>query len=141
MTAQVQGVVTELIFEHALRVRLKADVGDSGTEVESTASTVAPSVEEPNETSAVSDAPDSSTIGDGSTTVADQSQSGSSGATDKDKEGTTTEGSNMIGKINNLVTTDANAIENANDLLLLCASSFICSFLRTVTFRSAHMFV
>lgn len=116
----MEGVLTQVIFDHALRVRLKADTGSAdkpgsvrdarlgaSDAASSSRQSEAESTEEPEE---------------GESTIA-PSEGTNVQATDKDADKTApkTESSNMIGMINNLVTTDLSMISYWNDMILLSA--------------------
>lgn len=118
----MEGVLTQVIFDHALRVRLKADTGSAdatdGTRdarlgvsdaASSSRQSEAESTEEPEE---------------GESTIApSEGTNTADGNKDKtaDKTSSKTEGSNMIGMINNLVTTDLSMISYWNDMILISA--------------------
>lgn len=139
-----ESLLTQLAFEHGLRIRLKAETGsdDSGsTRVASGASTPK-SVGGGSETSSVVEAltsdSASANASESSTAVDSRQPSSSTTATvtkvkgkkDKSKKDADAEkekekkkdAGNLTGKINNLVTTDLNNIGQAGDFVVLRAS-------------------
>ncbi|PSS37122.1 hypothetical protein PHLCEN_2v995 [Hermanssonia centrifuga] len=125
MITRIQGIVTQVILDHALRIRLKADVPESSDKKDATAASTPDtiSIVDEGETSTLAEDQRSSDGDDRSTTAA----SGSAGAPTKDsgsikdvgtKPSEKKEG-NMIGKINNLVTTDLSTFEGGQNFLLL----------------------
>ncbi len=126
MITRIQGIVTQVILDHALRIRLKADVPESRDKKDATAASTPDtiSIVDEGETSTLAEDHRSSDGDDRSTTAA----SGSASAPTKDsgsikdvgtKPSEKKEG-NMIGKINNLVTTDLSTFEGGQNFLLLC---------------------
>ncbi|KZV64708.1 P-loop containing nucleoside triphosphate hydrolase protein [Peniophora sp. CONT] len=110
---RVEGMITQLIFEHALRIRMKAEIP---------ASTPAPSAAPTPDTASLADetdtvvGEDASHAGDASSTTAVTEGSAKTlkaAETDKDK------GGNLVGKINNLVAVDLENIVDGRDLALL----------------------
>jgi hypothetical protein len=123
--ARTQGIITELVFEHSLRIRFKAE---SSNEKDSTISQAVTPAETPDtgsieESTAAVDSSDSESTRSQSTTAKGKSKAGS----------TTTEGSakekkkkdNLIGKINTLVTVDVDNIIGSKDFLMLGTSAFM----------------
>ncbi|KAJ7246793.1 hypothetical protein B0H12DRAFT_753891 [Mycena haematopus] len=110
---QVEGLLTELIFEHALRVRVKAQNPDTETP-SAAASTAAASI-------------DSTASDDGATLNAADGESGSdsdttSAPTKQPTKPTVSSDAHKaidVGQISNLVTTDLRNVTNMSDFLLL----------------------
>ncbi|KZV64704.1 hypothetical protein PENSPDRAFT_656364 [Peniophora sp. CONT] len=113
---RIEGIITQLIFEHALRIRMKAEVSGS-----TPAPSIAPT---PDTASLAGDADtvvgeDVSHAGEASSTTAvtEASVPGvkdlKAAETDKDK------GGNLVGKINNLVAVDLDNIVDGRDVVLL----------------------
>ena len=149
MLVRVEGIVTQLVFEHSLRIRMKAETESSGTTPSTTAantggtatpadtsslagsSTVNSHDEgEGEENSSVEGAPPpSSTLSVPSTpTSTVKGKKGKEGASKGSKEGEeddkfnkdgTAKASNLIGKINNLVSTDLNNLVEGRDFLFI----------------------
>jgi hypothetical protein len=116
--ARTQGILTELVFEHSLRIRFKAESngGEGRTPSPSTAVTPAPA----SETGSV----DSETAGgdDGQSLTASESSAAAKGKGKADAAESAKEAKkkdNLIGKINTLVTVDVDNITNAKDILML----------------------
>ncbi|KAJ6595665.1 P-loop containing nucleoside triphosphate hydrolase protein [Mycena vulgaris] len=105
---QVEGLLTELIFEHALRVRVKAHnpEGDATKEVASDDASSTDGTLNPNDAQSVAS---SDTVqGTPSTTSKDPKHPAASAASSAD-----------VGKISNLVTTDLRNVTNMSDFLML----------------------
>ncbi|KAJ7211367.1 hypothetical protein GGX14DRAFT_534690 [Mycena pura] len=103
---QVEGMLTELIFEHALRVRVKADNAEADDGPKDTASDDGTL----NPTDVQSDASSETAQGTPSTTSKDPKGGGDSA---------TGSSSVDVGKISNLVTTDLRNMTNMSDFLLI----------------------
>jgi len=126
--ARTQGILTELIFEHSLRIRFKAESGEGGG---SSGSSRAVTSAEASETGSI----ESETAG-GSDWQSSTAPSESSPVKSKAKAGPArvpAENSaeakkkdNFIGKINTLVTVDIGNMQNAKEILMLgkCCVSF-----------------
>ena len=107
--ARVQAILTELIFEHGLRIRLKAEVsGDSSSTSVTRAQT-----------------PTSSSAGSPSlTTLAEESDGeglpkGKEREDPAKREAAHPKKDNLIGKINTLATVDVDKIVDAKDFLMI----------------------
>ncbi|KAG0697813.1 hypothetical protein DFH29DRAFT_984146 [Suillus ampliporus] len=127
---RMEGILTQLVFEHALRIRMKAELPDDGKK---SGESTAPST------------PDSASVAGSSTAAADESTDSSSDETLQANSETISTSStkkgkkksqdvkeepesspkkhssadNLVGKINNLVTTDLSNINDGRDFLLL----------------------
>ncbi|KAI6134164.1 ABC transporter type 1, transmembrane domain-containing protein [Pisolithus croceorrhizus] len=101
-------IITQLVFEHALRIRIKAEVPDSDNgPTDSTVTT-----------------PDSASVSESATAVEgsregspDEGQHSTTDTTTGGKSVSSTE--NFVGKINNLITTDLGNITDGRDFLLV----------------------
>lgn len=132
LLVRIESIVTELVFEHALRIRMKEETNTpsaQGTPTPSETTTVIDPEED--------DEGDASSSPEGSETLQGSEQSESSAGAQKKKKharsaSVATTGStksekkeekseNLIGKINNLVTSDLNNIGEARDFLFLGA--------------------
>ncbi|KAI0344119.1 multidrug resistance-associated ABC transporter [Trametopsis cervina] len=126
---QVQALITELVFEHALRIRVKAETS-SGTPSPSAASSVATT---PDNASLAerSDRGESPDTDDETTTAVSEgtsvpkgkksrapSEASTAAASEKPKEASAGSG-NLVGKLNNLVTTDLNNLVDGRDFLFV----------------------
>jgi len=98
--AQIGGILTQLAFEHALRIRMKAD-GKANVAEQST-----PSVSDCQRPDRA--APSPSAEGDASGKAKPRVQPGEASK----------EASNLVGKLNSLVTTDVTNIADAQDFIL-----------------------
>jgi len=128
--ARTQGILTELVFEHSLRIRFKAESsgGEGRTPSPSTAVTPAPG----SDTASVeSETTTGSNDGQSSTAFSESSSAAKGkGKADPAPEESAKEAKkkdNLIGKINTLVTVDVDNITNAKDILMLgqCHLAFI----------------
>lgn len=119
----MQALLTELVFEHSLRIRLKAVAAEG----EGSQTSTAPSTPD---TASISGA-ESTLDGAASTTNGDESTVQPSNASVTSKSSVTKDGkrssephkesdtSNLVGKINNLVSTDLDNIVEARDFFLI----------------------
>jgi hypothetical protein len=133
---RTEGILTQLVFNHALRIRMKAELPE-GTGADSNPSTAATS---PDNASFVEQPPSleasESSRGSGDETLVQPSSSSiksisdSSKGKQKAKDAQSAEdksapkakaaADNLVGKINNLVTTDLNNITEGRDFLFIC---------------------
>ena len=133
-----EAIITQLVFEHSLRIRLKAEGGNEKSErtTERDASTVVgtpetASIAESSAAGSAADEEESVTTGtavsrEPSTSSQSSVALGKAKETKPKKEDSKEKekekekkNSNLIGKINNLVTTDLNNILESRDFLLL----------------------
>ncbi|RPD55478.1 P-loop containing nucleoside triphosphate hydrolase protein [Lentinus tigrinus ALCF2SS1-6] len=136
VNVRLQAIITELVFEHALRVRIKAGTGEGGdasaantaTATPDTASQAAGSdagdgdivVEtEHSATSSTTIAPASSSKGKGKGKALPEAEVAKKGAA---PEAPKTKEKNIIGRINNLASSDLNSLEN-------CSMNFVYSLI------------
>jgi hypothetical protein len=130
---RTEGILTQLIFEHALRIRVKAETESSGP------SRGGSSVHTPDSTSVIEGHEVSLENSDGETVLASANSIKSNASTDNKGKQTFKEGvkepvgaRNLIGKINNLVSTDLGNITEARDFMFVCelavvaVSIFLC---------------
>ncbi|KAL4243444.1 hypothetical protein ABKN59_001093 [Abortiporus biennis] len=133
---RTQGIITQLVFDHALRIRVKAETNDTPTTPQSTVpptpdtASVAESPIDPNEpTSSRSSSEDGSGTARGDVSkdtkikrkgTSVSGVSTSSTVVEKPASpGDNAKGGNLVGKINNLVTTDLNNIVDGRDFLFI----------------------
>lgn len=140
---RAQGIITQLVFEHALRIRMKAETPKTAKSEDSTVAST--TVSTPDTASVVENAesrPGSSQDGDEtalSTTLTTDSTS--EAAKSKKDAGTSSEdakkpkeaekSSDLIGKITNLVSTDLQNIVNGRDFLVIVVAAPIQTALCT----------
>ncbi|KAG2070718.1 hypothetical protein BDR04DRAFT_1053972 [Suillus decipiens] len=120
-----ESILTQLVFEHALRIRMKAEISDGGKKSgESTVPSVAGSS---------TAAGDQSTDGSGDETLHASAETISTSSTKKGKQKSQdvkeelddpsskkhSSADNLVGKINNLVTTDLSNITDGRDFLMI----------------------
>jgi len=146
-------MITQLVFEHALRIRMKSEPSESSSSP-SQPSTSAPTPD----TASVAEStfghsPDGTDVTEGtSTTLASEvTPSEADKASVKgEKKPAGEKGGNLVGKINNLVSTDLNNIIDGRDFLMIAVACpiqiILCIvFLYTIlgwryvnTFRRLH---
>jgi hypothetical protein len=125
---RTESIITQLVFDHSLRIRMKAEVakkspGDGD-------STVAPTPDgaatpDANENQEPSTASGEETLQSSSTSVSSLTSKGKQKAPSPEETPKASEDAgagNLVGKINNLVTTDLANITNARDFLYLGSS-------------------
>ncbi|KAI3622081.1 atp-binding cassette transporter [Moniliophthora roreri] len=122
---RTQAIITQLVFEHSLRIRVKAEPADStsgtSTPAPSTPETASSLNEERSDNSDASTAVDehghsrSETLQGSTTSTSTTKQKKPEGI--KSEAEPTSDASNLVGKINNLVTTDLDNIVDARDFL------------------------
>ena len=132
---RTEGILTQLVFNHALRIRMKAELPE-GTGTNSNPSTATASsdnasvMEQPSslETSESSRGsgdetlvqPNSSSIKSASDPNKGKQKADAQSAEDKPAPKVEATADTLVGKINNLVTTDLNNITEGRDFLLIC---------------------
>ncbi|KAG1747913.1 uncharacterized protein EDB91DRAFT_1245381 [Suillus paluster] len=123
---RIEAILTQLIFEHALRIRMKAELPDDGkTSGESTAPSTPDTASVAGSSTA---AADESTDGSVDETLQANSETISTSSTKKGKQKSQEEpessskthssADNLVGKINNLVTTDLSNLNDGRDFLI-----------------------
>ncbi|EMD41585.1 hypothetical protein CERSUDRAFT_110141 [Gelatoporia subvermispora B] len=116
VAARVQAIITSLVFDHALRIRVKADDDKSVGSVGPSASTT------PDTASVVESTLDSPTSEEETVRASSVGADSSGKAQKKDEKPATAPGgekSNLVGKLNNLVTVDMEKITAAKDFWVL----------------------
>lgn len=134
---RTQGIITQLIFDHALRIRVKADVTTPSSSTRSTAATTPDSasvVETATPGSGPSSGRESPENGSEQTATGDgllpagkdkkrrrgsESSSKSKGAVSEKSGEEGVKGGNLAGKLNNLITTDLNNLVDGRDFLFI----------------------
>ncbi len=124
---RVQGIITSLVFDHALRIRLKAEISDK----ERSSMTNPITSDTPSSSGGGNEMEDSTTAhlldistSTSTTAVVSQEVDHTKAATfEVKKEDAESEakaaGDNLVGKLNNLVTSDLNNISKGCDFLLV----------------------
>lgn len=131
---QTEGIITQLVFEHALRIRMKAELPDGKRSGESTPSSTPDSASVAGSSTA---AADESTDGSGDETLQASTETASTSSTKKDKRKSQdvkeemdnsskqhSSADNLVGKINNLVTTDLSNLTDGRDFIMVGKSHF-----------------
>ncbi|THU88444.1 P-loop containing nucleoside triphosphate hydrolase protein [Dendrothele bispora CBS 962.96] len=123
---RAQAIITQLVFEHSLRIRVKAEVPESSKTANSSPSTPdaaslvdgpsASSLNEDGTTVHSASSTEEETLGANSASVVSKDTQGKGKKEEKNKE-PTSDSSNLVGKINNLVTTDLENIIEGRDFL------------------------
>jgi len=124
MLVQVQAILTQLVFEHSLRIRIKAETSGSGSVAPSTATTPKASAPATPDSASDSETANALTV-EGSTsshspesTVVNDTESPSKQAAVRASDDSDSSGGNLVGKLQNLVTTDIDNIGDGRDFLL-----------------------
>ena len=133
---RVEAIITSLVFDHALRIRVKAEpsdenaitVGPSTSEAGMSSDSAVEREEENNTVQTRSSTADTSTSTSTTATIVDslQARGDSKAGQMSHDEGqlsmreTEHNRSNLVGRINNLVTSDLEHISNGRDFLVLC---------------------
>ncbi|KAH9932906.1 P-loop containing nucleoside triphosphate hydrolase protein [Fomitopsis serialis] len=122
VTVRAKALITQLVFEHALRVRMKAETADAKSASAPSTPGKTPdtaSLAEPVSAAGTAE-PDSDSE---ETTLRGSSTAGSAASTKKGDESTSKESSggasNLVGRINNLVTTDMQTIDQGRDFIFV----------------------
>lgn len=97
-----QAIITQLIFDHSLRIRMKSEV--EGSLIGDTAAETTPTTSPNDVTESEGNVSEGDTIG-GKTPIVQK------------------KGKNMVGKINNLVTSDLNTLQSGQAFMQLCMTS------------------
>ncbi|KAH7904637.1 hypothetical protein BJ138DRAFT_1130879 [Hygrophoropsis aurantiaca] len=123
---RTQGIITQLVFSHSLRIRMKAEGPDDKKPIADANATPTP------DTTSIADSnsPDSEVSTDEGTEATRRASEASSLAKEKqkaaqakkvgDEHGPKSSPRNLIGKINNFVSSDLNNITGGTDFLVLC---------------------
>ena len=120
-------MITQLVFEHALRVRMKSESSESSPSPTqpSTRATTPDTASVTENTSGHS--PDGTEFTEGASTTlvleVTPSEADKASAKGEEKKATVEKGGNLVGKINNLVSTDLNNIVDGRDFLLVAVAS------------------
>lgn len=119
-------MITQLVFEHALRVRMKSSPSESS-----------PSPSRPSTSASTPDtasvaeitsghSPDGTEVAEGTSTTlvseATLSEADKASVKGEEKKAAAEKGGNLVGKINNLVSTDLNNIIDGRDFLLVAVA-------------------
>lgn len=148
MLVRTEGIVTQLVFDHALRIRMKAETSASPSPSRATTAAQTPdnaSIAEAEE-STVHGSPSGSNASGEETVRNSTISTASTAATKKGKEPPakksedapaalaepSTGSGNLIGKINNLVTTDLNNLVDGRDFLFIGTSLLAVELLKAM---------
>ncbi len=143
VNVRVQAIITELVFEHALRVRMKAGTnGGADSSAATTATTTPDSASQVGDEVAASDAGEGDTVADRSTTssatiIAPSSTSSkgkgkgkaqpepATAKTDVQADAPKAQEKNIVGRINNLVTSDLSSLDNSSMNLIYSSTCHV----------------
>jgi cobalamin biosynthesis Mg chelatase CobN len=121
---QAECLLTQLLFEHSLRIRFKAETSDSGKKEDSESDSSATESTTPESASiaGTQEASEADTLihsqGNTESTITPTKKDSGKSAKGAKEEGSSS-ADNLIGKINNLVTSDLGNITEARDLLFV----------------------
>lgn len=124
MLVNAQATLTQLLYDHALRIRMKAETSSDSSG--SRTSTAAPtpdsaSIAEPEQEEATngnSDSTSTTAVGTDSGGKGKQKAQAAGDAKKPAEDLKDSQGKNLIGKINNLVTSDLNNITSGRDFMI-----------------------
>ncbi|KAJ3890944.1 hypothetical protein GG344DRAFT_77404 [Lentinula edodes] len=131
---RTQAIITQLVFEHSLRIRVKAETADSpGSSTSSSPETLTPdsasvhegTVDGSDTIHSISPSEaESTTVHSSTTSVSSGTDKGKAKKTDKrtkkeSDDAPSSDTNNLVGKINNLVTTDLDNITDGRDFLFV----------------------
>ena len=141
---RIQAIVTELVFEHALRVRMKAETNDAAVDAsKSDENTAVPTPDAASQagadgagegaegSQATADAPTDSAASGSETATASSAAKGKGKAPAEDaakkpaepkKPAEDKKGKNLVGRINNLVTSDLSSLEPIAFFFTFCGA-------------------
>ena len=116
-------MITQLVFEHALRIRMKSSPSESSPSP-SQPSTSAPTPDTASVAESTSGhSPDGTEVTEGASATlvseATPSEAGKADIKGEEKRPAGEKGGNLVGKINNLVSTDMNNIIDGRDFLMI----------------------
>jgi hypothetical protein len=123
---QAQGMITQLVFEHALRIRMKSEPSESPPS-QSQPSTSVPTPDTASVVESTSGhSPDGTVVTEGASTTlvseATPSEVDKSSIKGEERKPVGEKGGNLVGKINNLVSTDLNNIIDGRDFLMIAVA-------------------
>ncbi|KAL4068375.1 hypothetical protein V8B97DRAFT_1975301 [Scleroderma yunnanense] len=125
LIVRTECIITQLIFEHALRIRMKAELPDTDKGALPSIATVPNNTSIAESSTIVESSPEESPDEDQSSAVSTIASSAAPGSQrDLAKQDTAdnkprSSAVNLVGKINNLVTTDLNSIVEGRDFLMI----------------------
>ena len=119
-------MITQLVFEHALRIRMKSEPSESspsssqlstGVPTPDTASVSEFTAGQSSDGTEVTEAAFAAPFSEPTPSEADKAS-----IKEEDKKTTADKGKNLVGKINNLVSTDLNNIVDGRDFLMIAVA-------------------
>ncbi|KAH9951515.1 hypothetical protein B0H21DRAFT_775731 [Amylocystis lapponica] len=142
LTRHAEAIVTQLVFDHALRMRVKAETSE-GPASGATTAVATPETASLCEPTAAEEHQDGLRDSDG-VTLDPHAETGTAGGKQTPKSSDDDKGSNLIGRLNNLITSDMDNISGARDFLYLLVqvpleTSFCMYFLYEVLGWSAFV--
>ena len=126
MMVRAQAMLTQLIFEHSLRIRVKAETGSEGASSATGSALESPetlSVADSSAETVQTDASEGTVVGEAQSQASDNGngKKGKNKLTPpgkKAKEDNTSKG-NLVGRLNNLVTTDTQTVVDGRDFMMV----------------------
>ena len=123
LLTQGQGMITQLVFEHALRIRMKSESSESPpSPSQPSTSATTPDTASVAESASGHSPVETEVTGGASTTLASEatpSEADKASIKGEEKKPAGEKGGNLVGKINNLVSTDLNNIIDGRDFLMI----------------------
>ncbi|EKM60769.1 uncharacterized protein PHACADRAFT_246884 [Phanerochaete carnosa HHB-10118-sp] len=128
LLVQTQAIITQLVFDHALRIRVKADTASTTptSSAATTPDTASIAESAPSEGGDESEAETTTAVSEGTARASKHKRATSEGGeststkvSEKASESGGAKGGNLVGKLNNLVTTDLNYIVDGRDFLFI----------------------
>ncbi|KAG8972657.1 hypothetical protein FRC05_009668 [Tulasnella sp. 425] len=123
LIVRTEAIITQLVFEHALKIRMKSETGNGNTPTESRAATAvgsrAASVHEPEHHSEESGQTAVGESGQASSSPKGKAPSVTPSEASRKKDDDSQKDKNLVGKITNLISTDLGNIVEARDFLFV----------------------
>lgn len=111
---RTEGIITQLVFEHALRIRVKEDVDNSPTEKKKKSAGSTPST--PQSSAATLPVEPSSSSDESPESTNTPAPSLTATAASKKEDPSSSQDGNLVGRITNLITSDLDNILEGRDL-------------------------
>lgn len=135
MMVRIQAILTQLVFDHALRIRVKAETSDTPPSSTVTSTATTPDTASIADRSENANTPGGSFDGDSENETTGDTAAKKLVSTELSTSSTSTKvadklnepaakGGNLVGRMTNLVTTDMNNIVEGRDFLFACEFLF-----------------
>ncbi|KAK7681762.1 hypothetical protein QCA50_015109 [Cerrena zonata] len=119
---ECQAIMTQLIFEHALRIRVKAEVGDEKPPAETPGTGSTTAVPTPDNASAIEPEEGATSSSTAESVTTDSTTKPKDNKPKSNEETRTDKKRNLVGKLNNLVTSDLDSISGGQMFMMLLFS-------------------